>query len=216
MIPLQTTIPVGRFPKGTAAICLLLIFLDLISRFWPGERALFLQEVAWSPSHFWSPQLLSGVLFFPNLFSLLIQILFIWVFTPRLFERRGHFFALLAGGSGVLVALALFALIFPSSMVPLLLPEALIGTWLGAYMRRDIWGTVNTLVPGPGWIRVLEVPSYVQLFFWFFYQLIANLFLPEVLSNAPMPYAIGLAAFLWGFLFDSVWGIFIEDRNATA
>jgi hypothetical protein len=82
----------------------------------------------------------------------------------------------------------------------------MIGAWLGAYMRRDIWGTVNTLVVGLGWIRVLEVPSYVQLFFWFFYQLISNLMMPEQFANTPMPYFIGFSGFLFGFVFDSLWG----------
>jgi hypothetical protein len=60
------------------------------------------------------------------------------------------------------------------------------------------------LVLGWGWIRVLEVPSYVLLFFWFFYLLIGNLLTVSPLDEVPWPYLIPFMSFLWGFSLDAI------------
>ena len=92
---------------------------------------------------------------------------------------------------------------FPHSEAPVLLSSGFVSALLGQQLRRGIWSTVNTLVVGPGWIRVYEVPSYVLLFFWFFYLLIVQILRGPPLDLAPMVYLVPLVGLLWGFAADS-------------
>jgi len=83
-------------------------------------------------------------------------------------------------------------------------------------MRRGIWDTTSTFVIGPGWARVYDVPSYVLLFFWFFYLMIGHLFLTPPFSDAPMLYLLPFVAFLWGFGVESAWALLDRLRLARA
>jgi len=206
MIPLQPVESVKKFPFVLGYFCIFLVILNSVFLLASHLRQNIPTEFFFVPANGFRVMALGGVFFFPHFFSLFISLIFIWVFCPRVIERRGFVFILLLILSSIFFASKVYQVLFPNFLGAVLLFDVWIGACLGAYMRRDIWGTVNTLVVGPGWIRVLEVPSYVQLFFWFFYQLISNLMLPEQFSNTPMPYFLGFFGFLFGFLFDSIWG----------
>jgi hypothetical protein len=206
MIPLRTTEPAIRFPRGSLALVLTWVLADVVSRVAPGSRAEFLALVHFVPAAP-RPGAALGWLFHGGLFSLVVTLLYAWTFTPRIFERRGAFFVAFTGASGMALALASYRALHPSSLAPVLAPEAFLGALLGAFMRRDIWGAVDTFVIGPGWARVLEVPSYVLLFFWLFYLLIGNLLTPSPYADAPILYSIPLISFIWGFVLETVWGI---------
>lgn len=203
-IPLRTTETPSHFPRATLVWVSLWLATELVSRFWPGSHTEFLTRVAFDPAAIGFRSAL-GLLFFPNIFSLLVGLLFVWVFSPRVFERRGIFFVLALSLSASFMALWTFTLIHPESRAPLLAPETILGALLGAFMRRDIWGTVSTLVISFKWVRIFEVPSYVLLFFWFFYLFVGNLFLVDPFSNAPMLYWLPFVSFLWGFVWESIW-----------
>jgi len=181
-----------------------LVFLgaEIVARAWPGPHANFLAQVAFVPSAGQVPWF--AWIFHTHLFALLVSILYLWVFTPPLFARRAWYAALPLAFAGTALAVVIFSRVYATSQAPVLFPEAFVGALLGMAMRRDIWGTVNTLVVGPGWIRLYDVPSYVLLFFWFFYLLIGNLFLSAPFENAPMLYGLPFIAFLWGFAAESL------------
>jgi len=214
MIPLRPTEPVKRFPRASLVFVLLWLGADLLSRFWHGPRADFLLRHSFVPADL-RPGLFSSGLFHGSVFATLVTCLFIWVFTPRLLERRGAPYLVVVGLSGWAFSLFTYRLIFPASEAPLSTAEGWVGAMLGATLRHDIWSTVTTLVPGPGWLRIYEVPSYVLLFFWLFYLLIGFLFLNPPFSNAPMPYWIPFSALLWGFAFESLFA-FRDSRRSRA
>ena len=215
MIPLQSSLPVRKFPLGTLALVLIFVLTDLASRVWPGARLEFLKSHAFVPADGGSWKLLFSPFFHHHLGALFVSALFAWVFSPRVFERRGLVVGFLIALTAAAVALLSFAKIHSDSMAPVLCPEAVVGGLLGASMRRDIWGTVNTFVIGPGWMRVFEVPSYVLLFFWFFYLLVGNFFVEAPFSDAPMLYWMPFVAFLWGFVVESLIGGLFENRHST-
>jgi len=198
---------VRRFPRLSVALVAFFLAAELVARLWPGPREAFLVQVALNPSHWRAsdPAGQGGLawIFHPNLWSLGVTLVYLWVFTGRLFERRPAWLALPIALGGTWLSIAFFARIYPTSVVPVLCPEAFVGVLLGMEMRREIWSNVYTLVIGPGWIRLLDVPSYVLLFFWFFYLLIGNLALPDFLGGGPMPYALSMFSFLFGFAVES-------------
>lgn len=205
MLPLRSDRSPDRIPTSLIIFLSGFVVLDIVSRLWPGGRLDFLAQVAFLPADAGEPRGFLSFLFFPHPFSLAVNLLFAYVFSP-VFWTSGvgilKYFGV--GLSGVIVSLLFFAKIHPFSPAPILCPEAFFGAILGAYMRRDIWGNVSTLVVGFVWLRVYAVPSYVLLFFWFFYLLIGNLFLPEPFSSSPMLYSLSGVAFLWGFAVESV------------
>jgi hypothetical protein len=203
MIPLRSSEGVSKFPYLSLFWVVLLILIHIvwrgISLIWPEagfENLAFVP--AKSESHFYP-----AFLFHLNGFSLLLNVIFLWAFTPRLFERRSPLLVFVGALLGAYLSLWTFGWLHPYSLAPVFSPEAFTGILLGMYMRRDIWGSVETVVVGPGWIRVMSVPSYVLLFFWFFYLLIANLMLEAPYSDSPMLYWIPFFSFLMGFLYES-------------
>jgi hypothetical protein len=211
MIPLRPTESLKTFPTLSLALVIFWILADLVSRLWVGPRLLVLEELAFYPSHWrWISVLSIGL--HHHLFGLLVTCLFTWAFTPQWLQRSGPLSLVLFSVIGVSAAYSAFAGFHSTSSAPVLGAEALLGVWLGAAMRGEIWSTKSTLVIGPGWIRVLDVPSYVLLFFWFFYLLVGNLFLSPPFSAAPMLYGIPFVAFLSGFSLESLRLLFLKWR----
>jgi hypothetical protein len=209
VIPLRASEGVEKFPWPSVGLLGFFLLAEVVSRILglvEGSHGTFLANVAFVPSAGRLPW--GAWLFHPHLFALVVSLLYLWVFTPPLFARRAWPAACALALAGTALAMAIFGRVFAASEAPVLCPEAFVGALLGMAMRRDIWGTVNTLVVGPGWVRLYDVPSYVLLFFWFFYLLLGNLFLSEPFENAPMLYGLPFVAFLWGFLAESVWALF--------
>lgn len=213
MIPLRSTVGVDRFPRASLALVLLFLAADVIARLTLHSHVEFLSRVALVPGSDRLPWF--AWLFHVHLFALTVSLLYLWVFTPALFAQRPWWAVVPLGWGATGVAVALFRAFFATSMAPVLFPEAFVGALLGMAMRRDIWGTVNTVVIGPGWLRLYAVPSYVLLFFWFFYLLLGILFLPPPFDDAPMLYGLPFVGFLVGFLIESLWQIVDGLRRAS-
>ena len=205
MIPLRSTEGVDRFPKSTLIFCLILLLLNAVYYLSP------------QPQFFsFGPQPLNELKLFgwnafisawisPSIFKLLVNVLFVWVFAPKVFERRGYLiwyfiFALV----GTVLARESFFGIHSEYWGPLPAFDAATGVLLGMSLRSEIWSTLTTAVVGLGWIRVFEVPSYVLLFFWLFYLFLGNLFMRSPYSDAPMLYWLPFVGLIWGFLAESL------------
>jgi hypothetical protein len=197
VIPLSTSDGVSRFPWPTVVLMGAFLVAELIARAWPGAKIDFLLRVAHSAD--WQFARSFAFLFHPHLFLLSVNLLFLWVFTPPLFERKNLWFCLITAYTGVQVAYSMYRLVHPGNMSLLLAPEAFVAALIGLSMRDSIWETIYTLVAGFFWIRFYDVPSYVHLFFFLFYLLISQFLMPAELADAPMPYLIPLVSFLWGF-----------------
>lgn len=207
MIPLRSSEPVKVFPRAALAWILVWIGADVVTRVWPGPRDEFLRSVSFVPAGSPAWTLATALLFHAGWFPLLISAIYAWAFTPRLFERRGLVYAVLVAASGGVLALLGYRAIHPHVEAPVLAPEAILGAWIGASLRKDIWSAMDTWVLGPGWARVFEVPTYVHLFFWLFYLLLGNLLTAGPLNEAPLRYGIAFISILWGFMFDLLWDI---------
>ena len=190
MIPLRSTEGVEKFPQSSLWLCLGLLIINL---------SFYIFHFSLGPLKF----ILS-----PSLWNLAVNLLFLWVFCPRLFERTSIYFLLILAGLSSFVAYYSFFKIHPQYEGPLLCLDAFTGALIGASLRKEIWSTVTTLVVGLGWIRLFEVPSYVLLFFWLFYLFLGNLFLKEPYSLAPMLYWLAFVGLGVGFIGESLFEAF--------
>jgi hypothetical protein len=211
MIPLRSSQPVARFPWPVLALIGLWAGLHSLSYLWQGERVDFLMRVAFRPTHDWISYG-TATLFHAHLWDLFVSMIFAWAFLPRLIERRSAWIVFVVSAAGVVLALNSFEALHPGSIAPVLAAPAFLGSALGMAMRREIWGSTSTVVIGPGWIRLYDVPSYVLLFFWLFYLMIGNLFLDPPFADAPMLYWLPFISFLWGFLAETGLGLLLKEK----
>ncbi len=217
MIPLRPSVSVERFPRLSLGLVILWLCVDVLFRLFPLfqiERLEIMKSMAFIPAKaFERPwTFMTQLLAFPNLFLCLVSVLYLWVFSPKVFESRTKWKVVLLSLLGSWLSLFVFYKLHSQSEVPILVPETFLGVLLGFYMRRDIWGTIDTYVIGWGWARVMEVPSYVLFFFWLFYLMLGNLALPPHFSDAPMIYILPLVSFLYGFLVESAW-LWLDHRK---
>jgi hypothetical protein len=201
MIPLRSSHTVKRI-HPLVWVILLAWAIGQVLHWFLGSS--FIEKGALVPANFSYLSVLSGLSLHESLFSTLASMLYFWVFGPAIFEFFKPWLIFIASAVATVLVLWIFCSIHSESTAPILSSDAYLGFYLGAFMRKDIWGTVDTLVVGPFWIRVFSVPSYVLLFFWFFYLLIANLLMSPPFSDAPMLYLIPLLGFLFGFAFASI------------
>lgn len=212
MLPLRATDNVTKFPITSLVIIVLIILLDFFGRLWPSWTHVEFNQY-WAPvPYYWNPalgvswiDLLMSCLLFESLFSAWIACLYLWAFTPRLFEKRSKIWVFVASLLSVLFSFFCYREYQgPSAQAPVLLALVWVSALLGISMRSEIWSTVSTFVFGPKILQIYEVPSYVLLFFWFFYLMIGNLIMASPFSDAPNLYFLPLMAFMGGFLLESL------------
>ncbi|HVJ65585.1 MAG TPA: hypothetical protein VM901_10050 [Bdellovibrionota bacterium] len=201
MIPLRSSHTVKRIDPLVFAVLAIWLLARVLAWIFGTE---FVIRAALIPADFSLVKVLTSIPMHESLFSTLVSMLYFWVFGPAIFEVFRPWRLLVASFVGTALAMWAFCAIHSLATAPILSSDAFLGFYLGAFMRKDIWGSVDTLVIGPLWVRVFSVPSYVLLFFWFFYLLIGNLLLDPPFSDAPMLYLVPLLGFLLGFAYASL------------
>lgn len=214
MLPLRPSQSVERFPVQSVVVISVFVLAHLLAYVLPeSNRSVFLEQSSLSAlsSHPIESFLLS-IFYHESVFALWMSSLYLWCFTPRLFEKRNIFLVL----SLSLTATALSSYLYlgyhgPKAVAPLLLAQTFVSALLGVAMRSEIWGMVTTLVFGPKLFQVFEVPSYVLLFFWVFYMMLGNLFMAPVFAEAPTIYFLPLVAFIAAFLLET-FALWIQSK----
>jgi len=218
MLPLRSTNGVSRFPWATAVLIGIFIAAEIVLNLLSGTRLEALLRLIQSPVDFdpagsrhWL-SLASSLVFFGNIFSLWITALYVWSFLPALVERSSLLWSAFASIAVTLLTYFIYRNYHgPHAVAPLLLTQVWVSAILGLAMRHEIWDSITTVVFGrfkagsSPFHAIFEVPSYVLLFFWFFYMMLGNLFLDSPMSDAPTIYFMPLAAFILSFVAESFW-----------
>jgi membrane associated rhomboid family serine protease len=107
-----------------------------------------------------------------NLGHLLVNLLFLWIFGANVEDRLGHarFVGFYLGGG--LIATYAFALVNPSSTVPLLGASGAIAAVLGAYLILYPRARVLTYVPFPLYLLALILPGIRIRSFWLIFAIV--------------------------------------------
>jgi membrane associated rhomboid family serine protease len=125
---------------------------------------------------------------------------YLWVFGDNVEDICGHLnfllFYLLSGVSGSLTMI----LVDPTSRIPAIGASGAVSGLLGAYILLYPKARIRTLVFGFIFIRVIRLPAYLLIGFWFLLQLYYGL--AGVVTG--VAYWAHIGGFVAGFLFISL------------
>jgi len=189
MIPLKDDIPSYRPPIVTVGLIILncIIFFFQFSLGHKGFELALLKygAVPYEIIHFeeTTPRLAfpSGLTLFSSmfmhggLFHLFGNMLYLWIFGDNIEDRLGHIkffiFYIMSG----LIASFSYIITAPGSTVPMVGASGAISGVLGAYLLMFPRARILTLVFFGFFIRMVKIPAFFVLGFWFFLQLLNGL-----------------------------------------
>ncbi|MEN3186527.1 MAG: rhomboid family intramembrane serine protease [Atribacterota bacterium] len=220
MIPIRDELPTRRFPVVTV----LIIGLNILIFFWQvlfgGSSDQFFFQIGLVPAFLWGrARPLLGVLnplttlftsqfVHGNLFHLLFNMLYLWIFGNNVEDILGHFqflFFYLACG---LTAGLVHALIFPNSLLPVVGASGAIAGVMGGYLVFFPYARVVVMVFWGFFVQFVRVPALVLLGFWILLQIVYGLF------SLAFPNYGGVAWFahLGGFALGALWSKIVSVR----
>jgi membrane associated rhomboid family serine protease len=181
MIPLREEKRRGPVPVVTITIILLLIVIYLWDRDWHvfGQRYVF-ADLAVRPENVVDvfrggikeplATLFTSAFLHANLMHLLSNILFLWVFGPRVESSYGApRFALYYVFWGVAASVVQIA-VMPESGIPMVGASGAIAGVMGGYLLLYPAAVIETVILPFFWI-ILDFPAWLLLGFWFLLQL---------------------------------------------
>jgi membrane associated rhomboid family serine protease len=208
MIPLKDDIPARRPPIVTVALILINCFAYLYLLSLGDAYDLALIKWGTIPYEVTHMQELTPELSFPiiltlftamflhgGLFHLGGNMLYLWIFGDNVEDQLGHVkflvFYILCG----LGASLLYVLTTPDSQVPMIGASGAIAGVLGAYVIRFPRARILTLIFFGFFIRIVAIPAFFVLGFWFVLQLLFAL--PSIGSTSG---GVAFFAHVGGFL----------------
>lgn len=146
--------------------------------------------------NYWTP--LSSMFLHGGWSHLLGNALFLWVFGDNVEDRMGRirflFFYLVCG----LVAASAHVVVAPGSPVPTVGASGAISGVLGAYLMLFPRARVNMLFIFLIFIRVIPLPAWLVLLWWFGYQVLAGL--PQLTQIQESAGGVAVWAHIGGFI----------------
>ena len=209
MIPLRDDIPSRRTPVVNTGLIALNVLVFLIETLVLSAEPLHQFTYRWGlvPAEFWQVgDLQSWVSLFTSMFlhggwwHLISNMLALYIFGDNIEDRVGHvpylIFYLLSG----LMASGAHLVAYSESTLPTVGASGAIAGVLGAYLVLFPQARVLTLVPIFYFIRLIEIPAFIYLGFWFVSQLFNGIF---ALTAADVFQSGGVAwwAHIGGFVF---------------
>ena len=181
MIPLRDEARRGPTPIVTVSLIALLVVIYLWDRDWNvfGPRYVF-ADLAVRPSNVKAAfeggpkealaTLFTSAFLHANLMHLLSNLLFLWVFGPRVESSFGPArFALYYVFWGIAAAVVQTA-VMPNSGIPMVGASGAIAGVMGCYLLLHPAAVIETVILPFFWI-ILDFPAWLLLGFWFLLQL---------------------------------------------
>jgi len=209
VIPLRDNIPSRRGPiVNTSLIALnVLVFLFEIVVLGSDHLQGFAYRWGLVPAEFWQMgDLRTWVTLFTSMFlhggwwHLISNMLALYIFGDNIEDRVGHVRYLIFYLLGGLAASGAHLVAYSSSTLPTVGASGAIAGVLGAYLVLFPQARVLTLIPIFYFVRLIEIPAFVYLGFWFISQLFNGIF---ALAAADVFQSGGVAwwAHIGGFVF---------------
>jgi len=209
VIPLRDDIPSRRSPTINTTLIVLNVIVFLIETVALGSEPLQRFTYRWGlvPAEFWRfAGLRPWITLFTSMFlhggwwHLISNMLALYIFGDNIEDRVGHvrylFFYLLGG----LAASGAHLVAYADSTLPTVGASGAIAAVLGAYLVLFPQARVLTLVPVFYFLRLIEIPAFIYLGFWFISQLFNGIF---ALTSVDVFQSGGVAwwAHIGGFVF---------------
>ena len=212
MIPIQDTIRAQRWPVvnvAMIAICGYVFWLELSAGAeldaFVTRHALIPRDFVTLAGHGWLRARVLGPLFTSMFLHASVMhfagnMLFLWIFGDNVEDRMGHLGYALFYLTGGAVAGLTQVVSNPGSVVPTVGASGAIAAVMGAYMLLYPGSRVRTLIWVLFLIRVVDVPAYAWLGFWFLMQLLSS----SAASHGNDQGGVAFFAHIGGFVFGAL------------
>jgi|GEM_PF-3935457 len=207
MIPLSSPESLKKFPKRAASICLTFLTINIFLHLF--FKDLLLSHLLFTSTDDMSLRTLLSFFIYPTLYHALVSLWFLWILLPTLYKNYGFLKLFVFSSLSCLLSSAL-CLQFSQNLGSSLLGQLPGFALLGLYIRRGIWGEIESLVFGPGIFKIFQVPSYVLLFFFFFHHFIGSFFMQPEQKISNLYYLAPLLCLAFGFIFS-----FFDNTNTN-
>ena len=210
MIPLRDHNPSGKFPILTYALIFLNVIIFLYTISLPGENLeRFFYSFSLIPFFVTKGERLYS--FFTSMFlhasfgHLISNMIFLNIFGDNLEAKLGKIkyllFYFLCG-----ISASIFQIFTnPSSKIPMVGASGAIAGLMGGYLYLFPKRKIDVLFSFGWFLRVVTLPAWTMLFYWFFYQLIYGLGSLTLPSIRGIAYFAHIGGFLTGFLTIKLW-----------
>lgn len=200
MIPISDINPRRKFPIITVTIIIVNTIIFIYQSLLRNPN-IFIYRYALVPANLFRVggneylKLITSMFLHGNLFHLIGNMLYLWVFGDNIENNLGSFlfviFYLLAG----IIAGLIHALIYGSSTIPTIGASGAIAGVLGAYFYLYPNAKVLAIVPIFYFFTIIPVPAYIFLGLWFILQLI-----PGFVYFGKMGSGVAFWAHIGGFI----------------
>jgi membrane associated rhomboid family serine protease len=145
------------------------------------------------------------------------NMLFLWVFGDNIEDALGHLgyllFYLFGGIMGSLMHLTSLFFTLPVSggngfNIPSVGASGAISAVLGAYIILFPFARIRTIIVA-FFIRVVSIPAWIYIGFWFLYQLLMGVY-----TLAGLPYGVAFWAHIGGFVYGFLIIIFLGKNRS--
>lgn len=209
MIPLRDDVPSRRSPIVNTTLIVLNVVVFLFETVALGSSPLQEFTYRWGlvPVEFWRGEgprvwmtLFTSMFLHGGWWHLISNMLALYIFGDNIEDRVGHVGYLLFYLIGGLVAAGAHLVAYSESTLPTVGASGAIAGVLGAYLVLFPQARVLTLVPVFYFVRLIEIPAFIYLGFWFISQLFNGIF---ALAAADVFQGGGVAwwAHIGGFAF---------------
>jgi len=209
MIPLRDTIPTRRFPVVNTAVIVLNVLVFLFESVLTSDQ---LDQAIWLggliPAYFWQGgglgrwyPLLTSMFMHGGWLHLISNMLALYIFGDNVEDRLGHLRYLLFYLASGLAAGGAHLVANSGSPIPTIGASGAIAGVLGAYMVLYPRARVLTIIPVFYIIRVVEVPAFIYLGFWFISQLFNGFLALAAAAGVMQAGGVAWWAHIGGFVF---------------
>lgn len=215
MIPIGDVNPRRHFPIMTVSLIALNALLFLYQLLLPEqERQIFIRQAGLIPAELTAgvlsavPDLLTSMFLHGGWIHIISNMLYLWIFGDNIEDLVGPMLYLLFYlAAGVIAALAQVA-VAPNSRIPTIGASGAIAGVLGAYGVVFPGRRIRTLLLLGYWIRMIYLPAFVLLGFWFVLQLFNGVASLGVQTGG----GVAWFAHIGGFVAGVIVGVLLRGR----
>ena len=143
------------------------------------------------------------------------NMLYLWIFGDNIEDNLGHFkFLGFYLGCGFFASAAHFIFNIHSA-IPTIGASGAIAGILGAYFILFPKARVHVLIPIIYFIKIIKIPAFIVLGFWFFIQVINSLPSPGMPNDSKVAWLAHIGGFVVGVILIIILGKKPKDRRKT-
>ncbi len=212
MFPLSDSTPQRTFPFMNYGLILLSVLVFILQISAP-DFDLFIQKYAFVPADFSLFDLHSyrfvifSIFLHGDIMHIISNMWFLKIFGDNVEDSLGHFsYLLFYLVGGVIATLGQYAL-DPQSTIPVVGASGAISAAAGLYFVHYNKATIKTLIVlFYGFIRVVSIPVWLFLGYWFLTQLLLGLAsLGTLGSEGGVAYMVHVSGFVFGYIVGMLW-----------